>query len=322
MLKTNYPCDLHSHSTRSDGADTPKELIENAVNHGMYALGLTDHDTPPPEKIDGMDAVEYAIQRGLILVPGYEFSCDTNLDDVHICGYRLDWKHPRLEEEIEAAKSSKSNAYRELCDILTRAGYALDWERDILENVPGKSPEAVQRKHVFEAMARRGYTPTWSDAKLLVRDTPAFNNKRRKLDPFDAISLIHTCGGIAVLAHPYLIDETIRIPGRPGTRHEFILQLFEAGLDGIEACYPYDKTTYKGTQTPTEIEAEVRHRYGMCAKFFSGGSDYHADHKKNATKVRSLGECGLTVEEFLLTSLALHFHNDSLEIGRKHKALS
>ena len=298
MLKTNYACDMHSHSTRSDGGDTPEELIENAANLGMYALGLTDHDTPPPEKIGGMPAADFARQRDLILVPGYEFSCDTNLDDVHICGYGLDWNHPLLLAEVEAAKCSKSNAYRELCEILTRAGYVIDWERDILENVPGKSPETVQRKHVFEAMARLGYTSTWSDAKLLVRDTPEFNNKRRKIDPFEAVKLIHTCGGIAVLAHPYLIDEAINVPGRPATRHEFILQLFEAGLDGIEARYTYDKTTYKGTQTPEEIEAEVRARYSGCAKFFSAGSDYHADYKKNASKVRSLGERGLTVEEF------------------------
>lgn len=304
MLQTNYPCDMHSHSTRSDGGDTPEELIENAARLGMYALGLTDHDNVPPEKIGGMAAADFARRRGVILVPGYEFSCDTNLDDVHICGYHLDWNHPQLLEEVEAAKNSKSNAYHELCDILTRAGYRIDWERDILENVPGKVPAAVQRKHVFEAMARLGYTPTWSDAKLLIRDTPEFNNRRRKIDPFDAVALIHTCGGIAVLAHPYLIDETINMPQRPATRHEFILQLFEAGLDGIEARYTYDKTTYKGTQMPEEIEAEVHARYSGCAKFFSAGSDYHADYRKNVVNARSLGERGLTVEEFLATPLA------------------
>jgi predicted metal-dependent phosphoesterase TrpH len=238
-------------------------------------------------------------------VLGDEFSTDTWVDDVHIVGYRLDWSHPDLQAEVAAAARSKSAAYEELCQRLTEMGMPLDWEADILHyrDADGllhtRTPDEVQRKHVFEAMAARGYAPNWSAAKLIVRDNPDLNIPRRKIDPLDAIDLIHRCGGIAVLAHPYLIDEEIRAPGRPVmSREQYIDRLIDAGLDGMEARYTYDKTTYKGTLTPEQIEAEVRARYTGRVRFFSGGSDYHADHKKGAKQTRYLGERGLTVEEF------------------------
>lgn len=299
-----YPCDMHCHTTRSDGADTPEELIGEAVLLGMVAIAITDHDVTPPLEIQGRDAVEYAAERDVRLVLGYEFSCDKFVDDVHICGYSLDWNHDDLLAEVAAAARSKSDAYRALCERLGEFGMPVDWENDILhytdsEGRPAsRTPEEVQRKHVFEAMERLGHAPSWSDAKLLVRDNPDLNVPRRKIEATDAVALIHACGGIAVLAHPYLIDETIDAPGRPKTRDAYVDMLIEAGLDGIESRYTYDKTTYKGSQTPEQIEADVVAKYADRVRFLSGGSDYHADQKKAAGKVRYLGERGLTLGEF------------------------
>ena len=309
-VDVRFPCDLHCHTNRSDGNDTPRELIAAAASLGMKAIGMTDHDIDPPRTImdeaEGpTDIVEYAAARGLVLVPGYEFSCDTHVDDVHICGYFLDWDHPDLQAEVRAAKRSKSRAYEDLCAALTAKGMPVDWEADVLTardaagNTVRRDPEEVQRKHIFEAMAARGHAATWSEAKLKVRDDPELNIPRRKIDPVEAIALIHRCGGVAVLAHPFLIDEEVRPgEGAPVARASYIDRLFEAGLDGIEARYSYDKTTYKGALTPEEIEGKVRSAFGLRALFFGGGSDYHADHKKGAKVVRRLGERGLTVEEF------------------------
>ncbi len=309
-----YACDMHCHTLRSDGNDTPQELIDAAAHAGLHAIAITDHDIGPPLTLalegkegneEPIDSVAYAARRGVRLILGYEFSCDTRVDDVHICGYRLDWKHPDLAAEVEAGKRSKSEAYEQLCRRLTDTGMPLDWQTDILSytGIDGKpatrQPDEVQRKHIFEAMAAQGYTPTWSDAKILVRDDPRLNVSRRKIDPVAAIELIHRCGGIAILAHPYLINETIEVSGQPDrTRRQYINTLIDAGLDGIEASYSYDKTTYQGTMTPEQIEAEVRDVHGRRVRFLSGGSDYHADHKKGAKNVRCLGERGLTRAEF------------------------
>ena len=320
-----YPCDMHCHTVRSDGNDSPLELILNAAALHMQAVGLTDHDIDPPVKIVGPDGVETDIvplarRHGIDLIPGYEFSCDTHVDDVHICGYGLDWRHADLRAEVEAAKRSKSRAYEELCIRLTERNMPVDWENDVLVYrdsnglAARRDPDEVQRKHIFEAMAARGHAKTWSDAKIMVRDNPDLNVPRRKIDPLEAIALIHRCGGLAVLAHPYLIDERVKTPGQAvRTRGQYIERLLDfgeparaaAGLDGIEACYTYDKTSYKGTLSPEQIEREVRATYAGRVKFFSGGSDYHADHKKSAKNVRLLGERGIGIEEFGLFKACL-----------------
>jgi len=309
--KPVYPCDMHCHTTRSDGNDSPYELISNAVAQGLYAIGICDHDMTPPLTVtlpDGSerDTLEYGESVNLRIVLGYEFSCDTHVDDVHICGYRLDWSAPQVIEEVEAAKRSKSQAYENLCHLLTEHGMPLDWESDILRylGIDGteatRQPDEVQRKHVFEAIARRGYTDSWSDAKILVRDNPQLNVPRRKIDSLDAIALIHQAGGLAVLAHPHLIDETTHPNGQPTLvpRDAYIDRLIEAGLDGIEGAYSYDKTTYKGSSSPEEVEAEIRMKFGDRVRIISGGSDYHADAKKASKKVRSLGERGISIEDF------------------------
>jgi predicted metal-dependent phosphoesterase TrpH len=301
---------MHCHTTRSDGYDSPQELIDRAASLGMTAIAITDHDIHPPltitvEGVGQVNAVEYARQKGILLVPGYEFSTDTWVDEVHICGYGLDWSQPMLQAEVRAAAQSKVDGYHELCVRLTRRGMPIDWEQDILHfttstgELAQRSPEDVQRKHIFEAMAARGYAESWSAAKLVVRNDPDLNVRRRKIDPLEAIGLIHACGGVAVLAHPYLIDEVVHTPGKADqTRVEYIEHLVEAGLDGIEIRYTYDKTTYQGTLSPEEIEIETRARYAGRLNILSGGSDYHAGQKGKEKKIRCLGERGLTVEEF------------------------
>jgi len=310
-IAPKYPCDLHCHTTRSDGSDSPKELIDNAAERGMYAIAITDHDINPPNEVELADGqkieiTKYADQKGVILVPGYEFSTDTWVDEVHICGYNLDWTHPHLIEEVNLAARSKSDAYKELCERLVYLGIKVDWEADILHysTLEGmaavRKPEEVQRKHIFEAIAAKGYAQTWSEAKLMVRDNPDLNVRRRKIDPMYAIQLIHRCGGVAILAHPYLIDENVMVYGQIAmSRTDYIDRLITAGLDGIEVRYSYDKTTYKGSLSPEEIEIETREMYAGRVRILSGGSDYHADHKKGVKNPRTIGERGLTIEEFI-----------------------
>lgn len=309
-LKTRYPCDMHCHTTRSDGRDSPLELIQKAAALGMQVVAITDHDTAPPlfvERSDGeqVESHAYAAGLGVQLVLGDEFSTNTWVDETHICGYELDWSHPAFLAEVKVARHSKTEAYAELCTRLTQRGMPMDWDADLLTYVDAhgqesrRNPDDVERKHIFETMARKGYIESWSAAKLLVRDDPDLNVRRRKIDPIACINLIHQCGGLAVLAHPYLIDETILVPGRlPQSRADYIEELIDAGLDGIEASYTYDKTTYKGSLSPEAIESEVRRTYTGRIRFISGGSDYHGRQGKSPAKERQLGERGLSLAEF------------------------
>ncbi len=304
-----YACDLHCHTTRSDGNDSPKELIVKASDLGLKALGMVDHDTGPARYITqggkNMPIKSFAAARGLALVLGDEFSCDSSVDDVHIIGYELDWSSDEIKKEVMRAKQSKADAYRKLCEVLTRKGMPIDYQKDILQyqdaqgNMHWRQPEEVERKQIFEAMAKKGYAQTWDQAKLLVREDPRLNVRREKISPLQALDVIQSCGGLSVLAHPYLIDEQVdsQVMGKV-CRDAYISRLIEAGLDGIESCYTYHKTTYKGDKSQTQIQKEVEQAYRGRVQFFTGGSDYHNDAKKGATNPRKLGEAGIRFCQF------------------------
>ena len=304
MYIPKYLCDMHTHSTRSDGNDTVKELIDIAISIGMKVLVLSDHDVRPPRVIraDGGDISprEYARSKGLCFIPGIEFSCDTFVDDVHIVGMGCDFEHPVMEANEKAMIQSKIKGYRKLTEILCEHGIDVPWDEILSARGPdgiSRKPKDIQRKHIFEAIAKKGYCTSWQDAKIMVRNNPAYNVQRKKIDPEDAILAIHTAGGIAILAHPYLIDEKVtRGNGQQMTRENYIEMLINAGLDGIEAAYTYDKTSYNGTMTKSEIEKEVRQKYENRLLVISGGSDYHGDNKKGVKNPRMIGEEGITYE--------------------------
>lgn len=364
VYRPAYPVDLHCHTTRSDGADTPQQLIDHAADLGMKVIAITDHDIRPPKEIEivnntgadapaggtsdsavsrkRVDAVDYARSKGLLLLRGIEISCETTAEDCHIVCFGCDWDDPFFDRLEVSVVESKVCSYRELVRRLDADGMKMTWE-EVLEN--GGRPvreDQVQKKMIFELMARKGYQPDWSAAKLLVKNTPAYQVLRQKPDPVGVIREIHRCGGIAIMAHPYLVNEPVRLPagrnpaanaagdtaenragdaagfmsgsisrtvtGNRGmtesmitmTRAAYIDRLIEAGLDGIEACYSYAKTSYGGSLSPAQIGQEVRERYADRISIISGGSDYHADFKKGVKpeKARIIGECGITMEYF------------------------
>jgi predicted metal-dependent phosphoesterase TrpH len=299
--QADYKIDLHAHTTRSDGNDTPAELLETAAARGLKVVAITDHDVLPPERleIEGAErsVAEYAASLGIGVLRGIEVSCDTSVDDVHIVGFGCDWRSPAVQWLPEMAITSKTLSYRVLVERLCAAGMEVHWE-ELLEG--GKRREdAIQKKHLFELLAAKGYAPSWQAAKIMVRDNPDYDVKREKPDPVKTIQSLHAAGGIAILAHPYLIDETVTLQGALVSRETYIRRLLGTGLDGIETRYTYDKTSYKGTLSPDAIRREVEARYGQSVSILSGGSDYHADHKKGVANARQLGDAGIPLDYFL-----------------------
>ena len=297
-----FPCDLHSHTIRSDGNDTYRELIDFAAGAGVKILAVTDHDITCPENIDvdgkAVSLTDYGLRKGVHILPGIEFSCDTIVEDVHIVALGCNFSHPFFEHEYQNSITSKIDGYRELCELLSKDGLVIDWQHDIL--LDGQRKEtAVQRKYIFEAMAQKGYLAEWSEAKLLVKNTPRYSVKRKKPNPTDIIANIHSADGIAILAHPFLICDEAELDGRPVSRAIYIDHLIEAGLDGIEVSYPYAKTSYGGALPVEEVEAEVLHLYHDCLPILSGGSDYHNEGKKGSKNPRMLGEKGVNMEYFM-----------------------
>ncbi len=95
--------DLHLHSTASDGQFSPAELVAMALERGLVAIALTDHDTT--EGID--EALEAARGTGLEVIPGIELSTDVPQEEVHLLGYYLDHHHPAFQEKLRAMRDAR-----------------------------------------------------------------------------------------------------------------------------------------------------------------------------------------------------------------------
>lgn len=305
MEKALYECDLHCHTTRSDGADSPQELILHAQSVGLKVLAITDHDIVPPKtiKLDDsgveVDICDYALSKGLFLIRGIEISCETNVEDVHIVCFNCNWEDKFFKKLQEDVVRSKVESYRILIDRLHADGMDVTW-KEVLENGGKPVPEkSVQKKMIFELLARKGYAKDWSEAKLMIKNRARYQIRRRKPDPLYVIGEVHRMGGYAIMAHPFLVNETVVVGSTTMSRESYIERLIRAGLDGIEACYTYDKTSYNGKLSKEEIADRIRCKYGSKLSIISGGSDYHADYKKGVKNPRKLGESGVTEEYFI-----------------------
>lgn len=306
IMPANYECDLHGHTNRSDGNDTPAEYISNAAERGIKILAITDHDMAPPAVVETesgqKDIHKYAREQGVTLIRGIEISCQTNIDDVHLVCFGCNWNDPYFTELENFTITSKVESYKKLVDVLKKLGMPMSWE-EVLDNDGNPVAEQfVQKKMIFELMARKGFLSDWKAAKLFVKNNQYDGIKQIKREKPDAVSVIrkiHELGGIVILAHPYLINEPVSYDGKNLSREAFIQLLTDQGLDGIEACYTYDKTSYSGNLSPEEIKIQVMEKYIKKGFVISGGSDYHADARKKVKYPREIGECGITVDEFM-----------------------
>lgn len=297
-----YTCDLHTHTTRSDGHLQPLEAIDRASEKGLKVLAITDHDTILPllqeTEQDMVNLEEYALNKGVELLRGIEISCDRGNEDVHIIGLYCNWNAPEFTKLEEWVQECRMAVYRELVERIAKAGYDVSWEAFLVDADRVDCPERVHKKQIYEYLARKGYVKNWQEGKKWVQATPGFSIERDKPDPIRTIEMLHRAGGTVILAHPFLIREEPVYQRKRMSRYGYIDMLVEAGLDGIEACYTYDKTSYRGSFSPKELESMIRTRYAGAGIFFSGGSDFHGDFRRGLENPRELGECGVTYEYY------------------------
>ncbi len=247
--------DLHSHTTASDGALSPRELVQLAARHGVRVLAVTDHDST-----EGLpEAMEEAGRQGLEIVPGLEINCDVPGSEIHVLGYCVDWRAELFQTFLAGQRAERAARVHRIVARLTELGMPLTADEVFAicrEGSPG-------RPHVAQAMVKRGYVTSVREAfdRWLHADGPA-NVPRRRLMPTEAVAVVRRAHGVPVLAHPGLANRDAMIP-----------ELVEAGLGGIETYYP--------EHSAAQIEAYLAlcRRHGLVA---TGGSDYHGPHTGRA----------------------------------------
>lgn len=242
--------DFHLHSTASDGVHTPTWVMETAAAKGVRSLSLSDHDTT-----DGYEEARIAAERlGLRLIPGLEMSTDLGKSDVHLLGYGFDVEAKPLQEFMRWQREGRLTRVHTIVSILREYGMPITVER-VLE-IAGDA--TVGRPHVARALLEAGHVASVQEAfdLWLGNNKPADVN-REKLEPIDAIKIVHENGGVVFVAHAVFIGEDYP---------EAIGQLARWGADGLETYYKH--------YTP-EVVAEhevIAERLGIAR---SGGSDYH-----------------------------------------------
>jgi predicted metal-dependent phosphoesterase TrpH len=244
--------DLHLHTVFSDGTYTPEEMLFQASKHGFSALALTDHDT-----VEGCQrAATAASAAGIEFIPGTELTAEQDGDELHILGYFLDTKNPRLLLEIAKFQDVRQNRIREIVAKLNQMRVPITTDA-VFALANCRSPG---RPHVARALVKAGLCGSLDEAfeRFLKKKRPAWVPKF-KMFAAEAIDLIHHAGGVAVMAHP-------------GLSHcdEVIPSMVEAGLDGIECFHTKHSTAI------AEHYLEIADRFNLLV---TGGSDCHGMSK-------------------------------------------
>ncbi|CAL9441453.1 phosphatase [Streptomyces sp. DH-12] len=249
--------DLHTHSTASDGTDTPAELVRKAAAAGLDVVALTDHDTTR-----GHAEALAALPQGLTLVTGAELSCRLDGVSMHLLAYLFDPEEPALLAERELVRDDRVPRAKGMIAKLNELGVPVTWEQ--VARIAGDG--SVGRPHVASALVELGVVASVSDAftpEWLADGGRAYMPKH-ETDPFEAVRLVKNAGGVAVFAHPAAVKRGRTVP------ESAIAELAEAGLDGIEVDHmDHDPGT----------RARLRGLAGELGLLVTGSSDYHGSRK-------------------------------------------
>ena len=253
---TDKRCDLHCHSTFSDGTLTPAELVKLAEKSNISALALTDHNTSK-----GLaEFMEAGRTGGVVTVPGCEFSTEWNSIEIHIVGLffrRECWSE--IEDFLELAQIAKHNSNMNLIDNLNKAGYKIT-----AEEACALTGGEFNRAHVARVLMAKGYVASVDEAfDTLLQPGAGFYNPARRITSVAAIRFIKTYGAAAVMAHGLLSMSKEQM-------RDFLPEAKAAGLDAVETRYSeYDEQA-------VETSVSFAEEFGLLQ---SGGSDFHGQTK-------------------------------------------
>jgi predicted metal-dependent phosphoesterase TrpH len=256
--------DLHTHTTASDGTDSPFALVNKALSAGIAVLGITDHDTT-----SGWAEAISAARKPISLALGAEISTLTSDGiSVHMLGLLFDGENPEIQAMLSDARDTRIPRMKKMVELLQADGFSIT-----MDDVVAATPEGATlgRPHLADALVKNGVVKSRDEAfaELLTNDSKYYVTHATPT-PEVAIGIIKAAGGVSVIAHP--------MASRRGEviSTSIFSDLVAAGLNGIEVDHR-DHTSIERT--------ELRKVASELNLVITGASDYHGLGKLN-----SLGE--------------------------------
>ena len=257
--------DLHTHSSVSDGTESPAQLLATAQAAGLDVVALTDHDTTA-----GWALAEDARPAGLTVVPGMELSCrwfppdGTRPVSVHLLAYLFDPADPGFAAERLRLRDERLGRAERIVHALAADGHPVSWP----EILQARNGGVVGRPHVARALVEAGAVESVDQAfATLLHHTSPYYVAKADTDVLAGISLVRRAGGVPVFAHG-LATKRGRVVG-----DDAIAAMAQAGLLGLEVDHPDHRPD------------ERAHLRGLAADldlFMTGSSDYHGANKETA----------------------------------------
>ena len=271
--------DLHVHSNASDGSYTPSQVAELAIEAGLSAIALTDHDT-----VDGVaEIMDFTKDKPLTVIPGIELSAYYNNREVHILGYYMDYENPELEKELLEMKKAREGRNLKMVAMMQADGLPVTMEKLL----HGNPDSVITRAHFARVLVEEGVCKDKNQAfNKYIGVGCKYYLPKPQVTCEKAMRILTTYGKAAFLAHPLLyhfgyaqIEELL----------DFLKSL---GLKGLEAWHS------SNNRYESEKLSAIARKHKLAV---SGGSDFHGIVKPNIMIGRGRGN--MKISEEILTQL-------------------
>ncbi len=249
-IENDFFADLHVHTNYSDGFFSPEIIVQKAIEIGLGAIAVTDHDG-----VEGIQsAVDAARDVPLEVIPGVEISAFDRDKEIHLLGYFVDYQDSSFTRILEKMRRNRVERMKKILGLLSFKGIKIE-EHEMFGM--GKD-RAVGRLHLARVMARDKIVRNTKEAfDKYIGDKGSCYVRHKRLDYREAIAMIKSSGGVAVLAHPVVTDVDERIP-------EYV----KNGLRGIEVYHSKQNTS------DNQKYLKIADEYGLL---ITGGSDCHGN---------------------------------------------
>ena len=253
--------DLHTHTTCSDGTDSPRELVNKAIVQGIEVLGITDHDTT-----SGWEEATQSLRGSLQLALGAEISCLTNDGiSVHMLGLLFDPLHEEMQQVLEETRDGRLPRMRKMIEKMRAEGMDISIE-DVEKAMPIGA--TMGRPHLADALVSKKIVKSRDEAFIdLLHNDSRFYVSHAAPTPVEAIALIRRAGGVAVIAHPFASHRGQIL------KPEDFSDLVSAGLNGIEVDHRDQNPDERAMLRVIALELDL---------VMTGSSDYHGTGKLNS----------------------------------------